>query len=51
MLSLNLSEGALSEVLYDDDLVLLREIIQELRNKFLKWKKPFESNGLKVNLG
>ena len=31
-------EGALSELLYADDLVLMNETIERLRNKFLKWK-------------
>ena len=45
------SEGALSEFLYADDLVLMSETIEGLRNKFLKWKETFESKGFKVNLG
>ena len=44
-------EGALSELLYADDLVLMSETVGELRNKFLKWKEAYESKGLKVNLG
>ena len=44
------SEGALSELLYADDLILMNERINGLRNKFLKWKEAFESKGLKVNL-
>ena len=43
-------EGALSELLYSDDLVLMSETIEGLRNKFMKWKEPFESKALKVNL-
>ena len=31
-------EGALSELLYADDLVLMSETIEGLRNKFIKWK-------------
>ena len=31
-------------------MVLMRETIEECRNKFLKWKKAFGSKGLKVNL-
>ena len=31
-------EGALSELLYADDLVLMCEIIEGLRNKFLRWR-------------
>ena len=44
-------EGALSELLYADDLVLMSGTIEGLRNKFMKWKEAFESKGLKVNLG
>ena len=44
-------DGALSELLYADDLVQLSETIEGLRNKFLKWKEAFESNGLRVNFG
>ena len=40
-----------SELLYADDLFLMIQTIKRLRNKFLKWKKVFESKGLKVNLG
>ena len=45
------SEGELSELLYADDFVLMSETTEGLRNKFLKWKEAFESNGLKVSLG
>ena len=38
-------------LLYADDLVLISETIEGLRNKFLKWKEAIESKGLKVNLG
>ena len=44
-------EGALGELLYADDLVLMSETIKGLRDKFLKWKEDLESKGLKVNLG
>ena len=44
-------EGALSEFLYANDLVLMSETIQGLRDKFLLWKGAFESKELKVNLG
>ena len=36
-------EGALSELLYADDLVLMSETIKGFRNKFFKWKEYFES--------
>ena len=51
MLSLNLPEGALSELQYADDLVLMSKTIEGLRNKLIKSKDAFESKGLKVNLG
>ena len=44
-------EGALSELLYADDLIMMSETIMGLRNKFLEWKEAFESEGSKVNLG
>ena len=34
-------EGALSELLYGDDLVLMSEIIDGLRNKFMKLNEAF----------
>ena len=44
-------EAALSELLYADDLVLMSETIEGLRDVFLKSTHVFESNGLKVSLG
>ena len=35
-------EGALSELLYANDLVPMSEIIEGLRNKFFKWKEAFD---------
>ena len=43
-------ELLLSELLYADDLALMSEMVDGLRNKFLKWKEAFKSKGLKVNL-
>ena len=40
----------MNEILYADDLVLMSESIESLKEKFLKWKEAFESNGVKVNL-
>ena len=51
MLSLNLPEGSLSELQHADDLVLMSETTEGLRNEFLKWKEAYESKGLKVNYG
>ena len=39
-------EDALGELLYADDLLLMSETIEGLKNEFLKWKKPFESKGV-----
>ena len=44
-------EGMLSELLYAGNLVVISSTIEGCRNKFAKWKKGFESKGLKVNLG
>ena len=43
-------EGALSELLYADDLVLMSNTIVGFRNKFINWKEVFDSKGLKVSL-
>ena len=43
--------GLLSEMLYADDLVLTREMMEGLRDKFWKWKEAFETKGLKLDLG
>ena len=45
------TEGALSELLYADDLILMSETIEGHRNKFIKWKEALESKVLNVNLG
>ena len=37
-------------LLYADDLVLMSEKIEGLRNKFFKWKASFDCKGLKVSL-
>ena len=43
-------EGALSELLYADDLVRMSETIEGPSNTCLKWKEDFESKGLRANL-
>ena len=43
-------EGLMNKILYADDLVLMSESIENLKEKFLKWKEAFESKGLKMNL-
>ena len=51
MVTENVRNGLISEMLYADDVVLMSETMKRLREKFWKWKKAFESEGLKVNLG
>ena len=46
----NAREGLINEILYANDLVLMSESIDNLKEKFFKWKEVFESKGLKVNL-
>ena len=38
-------EGALSKLLYADDLVQMSETIEGLKNMLLKWKEAFDSKG------
>ena len=47
----NAREGLMYEILYADDLVLMSETMEGLREKFQKWKVELESKGMKVNLG
>ena len=49
-ISENAREGLITEILYADNLVLMNESMEILKEKFLKWKKAFESKRLKVNL-
>ena len=48
IISENAREGLLNEILYADDLILMSKSVENLKEKFLKWKKAFESKGLKV---
>ena len=41
-------EGLMHDILSADDLVLMIVSMEILKKKFLKWKKAFESQGLKV---
>ena len=45
----NARECLMKEVLYADDLVLISEMIEGLKERFLKWRSGLESKGLKVN--
>ena len=51
MVTESVRNGFMNEMLYADDLVLMSETMEGLREKFWKWKEAFESKGLKVNLG
>ena len=44
-------EGALCELLYADDIAMMSETMEGLRNKLLKWKEAFERKGMTDNLG
>ena len=44
-------EGLMYEILYADDLVIVSETMEELREKFKKWKEALERKGMKINLG
>ena len=44
-------EGLPWELLYADDLVLMAESIENLRENVLRWKECMEAKGLKVNIG
>ena len=46
----NAREGFMKEVLYTDDLVLISETMEGLKERLLKWRSAMESKGLKVNL-
>ena len=50
VISRNAREGLMNEIFYADDLVLMSESMENLKEKFLRWKEAFESKGLKVNL-
>ena len=44
-------KGALYELLYAAELVLMAETMEVLEAQFIRWKAAFERKGLKVNLG
>ena len=41
----------MKQILYADDLVLIGESMEELRENFDDWREAFESKGVRVNLG
>ena len=50
IISENAREGLMNEILYANDLVLMSESMENLKEKTLKWQEAFESKGPKVNL-
>ena len=50
VISENAREGLMNKILYANNLVLISKSKENLKEKFLKWRELFESNGLKVNL-
>ena len=45
----NAGRGVVNELLYADDLVIMRENTEDLKERFWNWKNALESKGLKVN--
>ena len=43
-------EGLLNEILYADDLVLMSENLEDLRERFQRWRDALESKGLRINI-
>ena len=50
VLAQTVREGLPWELLYADDLVLIAESMDELKEKMKKWKECMEAKGLKVNI-
>ena len=47
----NARKGWMKQILYADDLVLMGENTEELRENFDEWREAFESKTMRVNLG
>ena len=45
----NARRGVVNELLYADDLVLMSETMEDLKERFWNWKDAWESRGSKVN--
>ena len=43
-------KGLLNEILYVDNLVLMSENLEDLRERFRRWRGALESKGMKVNI-
>ena len=46
----NARKGWMKQILYADDLVLIGETMEELKENFDEWREAFESKGMRVNL-
>ena len=46
----NARRGVVYELLYADDLVIMSEAMEDLKERFWNWKDALESKGLKVNI-
>ena len=46
----NARRGVVNELLYADDLVIMSEDMEDLKERFWNWKNALESKGLKVNI-
>ena len=44
-ISENEREGLMNEILYADDLVLISKSMENLKEKFLKWKRRLKARG------
>ena len=44
-------EGLLNKILYAHDLDLMSESLEDLRERFQRWRSALEDKGLKVNVG
>ena len=51
IISTELRAGLPVELLYADDLILMAESEESLRDKIVKWKSGLEAKGLKMNTG
>jgi len=50
-ISRELRAGLPLELLYADDLIVMAESEESLRDKIVKWKSGLEAKGLKMNIG
>ena len=47
----NAKKCLMKQILHTDDLALMGEFKEELRENFDEWREAFESKGMRVNLG